>query len=293
MAHKHLGKDFLPADVVAKVTGEAKYAEDFRAEGMVFARLLNSPYPHARVRSIDAKEALAMPGVVGILTPDEVNNPPWPDPQLLCSEPGYVGAPVLLLAAETETQAQDALEKIRIDWEVLPFHVDALQSLHPDRPDARAESNIGSKMIKEQQIKWTREDFDAAGTERMPMGRPAAEWAYGDLEANFAKAKLVIDERFVHASNSHHSMEPRTGMAYWQNGKCIAHVSTQSHTFIVAKLAEFIGIPPDDLVVVAEYCGGGFGSKGSAYALSALPAVMSKNTLFPYTTLFRDRKSVV
>ena len=72
MAHKHLGKDFLPADVVAKVTGEAKYAEDFRAEGMVFARLLNSPYPHARVRSIDAKEALAMPGVVGILTPDEV-----------------------------------------------------------------------------------------------------------------------------------------------------------------------------------------------------------------------------
>ena len=191
MAHKHLGKDFLPADVVAKVTGEAKYAEDFRAEGMVFARLLNSPYPHARVRSIDAKEALAMPGVVGILTPDEVNNPPWPDPQLLCSEPGYVGAPVLLLAAETETQAQDALEKIRIDWEVLPFHVDALQSLHPDRPDARAESNIGSKMIKEQQIKWTREDFDAAGTERMPMGRPAAEWAYGDLEANFAKAKLV------------------------------------------------------------------------------------------------------
>ena len=276
MAHKHLGKDFLPADVVAKVTGEAKYAEDFRAEGMVFARLLNSPYPHARVRSIDAKEALAMPGVVGILTPDEVNNPPWPDPQLLCSEPGYVGAPVLLLAAETETQAQDALEKIRIDWEVLPFHVDALQSLHPDRPDARAESNIGSKMIKEQQIKWTREDFDAAGTERMPMGKPAAEWAYGDLEANFAKAKLVIDERFVHASNSHHSMEPRTGMAYWQNGKCIAHVSTQSHTFIVAKLAEFIGIPPDDLVVVAEYCGGGFGSKGSAYALSALPAVMSK-----------------
>ena len=93
------------------------------------------------------------------------------------------------------------------------------------------------------------------------MGRPAAEWAYGDLEANFAKAKLVIDERFVHASNSHHSMEPRTGMAYWQNGKCIAHVSTQT-TFIVAKLAEFIGIPPDDLVVVAEYCGGGFRIEG-------------------------------
>ena len=276
MAHKHLGKDFLPHDVVAKVTGEAKYAEDFRAEGMVFARLLNSPYPHARVRSIDARAALAMPGVVGILTPEEVNNPPWPDPPLLCSEPGYVGAPVLLLAAESETQAQDAIDKIHIDWEVLPFHVDVLQSLHPDRADARAESNVGAKFIEPQRIKWTHEDFTTAGDARMPMGKPGAEWIHGDLEASFARCKLVIDERFVHASNSHHSMEPRSAMAYWQNGKCIAHVSTQSHTFMVARLAEMIGIPPDDLIVVAEYCGGGFGSKGSAYPLQALPALMSK-----------------
>jgi CO/xanthine dehydrogenase Mo-binding subunit len=120
MAHKHLGKDFLPHDVVAKVTGEAKYAEDFRAEGMVFARLLGSPYPHARIRAIDASAALAMPGVLGILTPDEVKNPTPPDTQILSAEPCYVGAPVLLLAAESETLAQDALEKVRIDWEVLP-----------------------------------------------------------------------------------------------------------------------------------------------------------------------------
>ncbi len=276
MAHKHLGKDFLPPDVVAKVTGEAKYAEDFRAEGMVFARLLNSPYPHARVRAIDTSAALKMPGVVGILTPDEVKNPPSPDPQLLCAEPCYIGAPVLLVAAESETQAQDAIEKIRIDWEVLPFHVDALQSLHPDRPDARAEVNVGVKNIEPKQIKWTREDFATAGTGRMPMGKPGAEWAYGDLAANFARCKLVLDESFVHASNSHHSMEPRSAMAYWQNGKCVVHVSTQSHTWIVARLAEMIGIAPADLVVVAEYCGGGFGSKGSAYAIQALPALMSK-----------------
>lgn len=83
MAYKHLGKDFIPHDVVAKVTGEAKYAEDFRVEGMVFARLLGSPYPRARVRSIDATEALAMPGVVGILTADEVKNPPAPDLSLI------------------------------------------------------------------------------------------------------------------------------------------------------------------------------------------------------------------
>ena len=68
MSYKLIGKDFTPPDVVAKVTGKAKYSEDFRVEGMVFARLLTSPMPHAKVKNIDASEALSMPGVIGILT---------------------------------------------------------------------------------------------------------------------------------------------------------------------------------------------------------------------------------
>ncbi len=276
MAYKHLGKDFLPHDVVAKVTGEAKYAEDFRVEGMVFARLLNSPYPHARVRKIDASEALKMPGVLGILTADDVKNPPAPEQALLTNEPVYVGDPVLLVAAESETLAQDAIEQIKIDWEPLPFHVDALQSLHPDRPNARSDGNVGAGGVEFQTLKWTKEDFAAAEPGKMPMGKAAQEWAFGDLEATFAKCKLVYDESFVHGSNSHHSMEPRSAMAYWQNGKCFLHVSSQSQSFIVPALAGMIGIPPTDLHVIAEFCGGGFGSKGGAYALQALPALMSK-----------------
>ncbi len=275
MAHKLLGQDFLPHDVIAKVTGEARFAEDFRADGMVFARLLSSPYPHARVRSIDASAALAMPGVVGILLPEDVKNPAPPEIPLLTMEPGYVGAPILLLAAEDETIAQDALEKIRIDYEPLPFHVDPLASLHPDKPDARSDGNVGAAGVKLQTLKWTREDFANAGN-RMPMGKAAQEWTFGDLDAAFAKARLIIDEPFVHASNSHHSLEARTAMAYWQNGKCILHVSSQSQSFITPALAGMIGIAPADLVVVAEYCGGGFGSKGGAYPLQALPALLSR-----------------
>jgi CO/xanthine dehydrogenase Mo-binding subunit len=275
VAHKLLGQDFTPHDVVAKVTGEAKYAEDFRAEGMVFARLLSSPYPHARVKNIDATAALKMPGVVGILTPDDVKNPAPPEIPLLTLEPGYVGAPILLIAAEDETTAQDALEKIRIDYEPLPFHVDPLASMHPDKPDARTDGNVGAAGVKFQSLKWTREDFANAGT-RMPMGKPAQEWTFGDVDAAFARCKLVLDESFVHSSNSHHSLEPRTAMAYWQNGKCILHVSSQSQSFIAPALAGMIGIPPTDLVLVAEYCGGGFGSKGGAYPLQALPAIFSR-----------------
>jgi CO/xanthine dehydrogenase Mo-binding subunit len=276
MAYKHLGKDFLPHDVVAKVTGEAKYAEDFRVEGMVFARFLNSPYPHARVKSIDASEALKMPGVVGILTADEVKNPPEPEQPLLTNEPRYVGAAVLMLAAEDETVAQDAIEKIKIEWEPLPFHVDALQSLHPDKPNARTDGNVGAMGVEFQTLKWTREDFSSAKEGQMPMGKAAQEWAWGELDAAFAKCKLVLEESFVHGSNSHHSMEPRSAMAYWQNGKCFLHVSSQSQSFIVPAIAGMIGIAPTDLVLIAEYCGGGFGSKGGAYTIQALPALMSK-----------------
>jgi xanthine dehydrogenase molybdenum-binding subunit len=272
---KHLGHNFTPHDVVAKVTGEAKYAEDFRVDGMVFARLLASPYPHARVKNIDATAALKLPGVIGILTADDVKNPPAPEIPLLTNEPGYVGAPILLLAAEDETIAQDALELLKIEYEPLPFHVDPLASLHPDRPNARTDGNVGAAGVDFQTLKWTKEDFAQAG-KGMPMGKPAQEWVYGDVDATFAKCKLVIDEPFVHASNSHHSMEPRTAMAYWQNGKCVVHVSSQSQSFIQPALAGMIGIAPTDLVVIAEYCGGGFGSKGGAYALQALPALMSK-----------------
>ena len=67
-----IGRDFTPPDVIAKVTGRARYAEDFRADGMLFCRLITSPMPHARVRAIDASEALAMEGVVAILTADDV-----------------------------------------------------------------------------------------------------------------------------------------------------------------------------------------------------------------------------
>jgi xanthine dehydrogenase molybdenum-binding subunit len=275
MAHKHLGQDFIPHDVVAKVTGEAKYAEDFRVDGMVFARLLGSSHPHARVKSIDLSAAEQVPGYVGVLLPADVKNPDPPAIPLLTDEPGYVGAPILLLAADSETAAHDALEKVKVVYEPLPFHVDPLASLHPDRPDARSDGNIGAAGVNLATLKWTAQDFDGAG-ERMPMGKAAQEWTYGDVEAGFARAKLVLDESFVHASNSHHSMEPRTAMAYWQNGKCILHVSSQSQSFIQPALAGMIGIPPTDLVLIAEYCGGGFGSKGGAYALQALPALLSK-----------------
>jgi xanthine dehydrogenase molybdenum-binding subunit len=277
MAYKLIGKDFTPPDVVAKVTGQAKYAEDFRAEGMVFCRLLVSPIPHARVKNIDASAALKMEGVLGILTPDDVTtSAPAPAAPILTKEPTYIGEPILAVAAVDETTCHDAIEKIKIDFEPLPFTVDPLQSLFPGGPNARSDGNVGSAGVELQTLKWTAADFAQAGDGKLPMGKPAEEWSYGDVEAGFKAAKLVIDETFVTASNSHHSMEPRSCLAYWQNGKCFVHASLQSQSFPVPPLAASIGIKPEELVLIAEYCGGGFGSKGSAYPSLAIPALLSK-----------------
>src|SRR5207244_13490911 len=75
MANKLIGQNYVTPDLVAKVTGQAKYAEDFRADGMLFCKLLLSPMPHARVRRIDATEAFKMPGVHAILTEDDLPDP--------------------------------------------------------------------------------------------------------------------------------------------------------------------------------------------------------------------------
>ncbi|HEY1899434.1 MAG TPA: xanthine dehydrogenase family protein molybdopterin-binding subunit [Steroidobacteraceae bacterium] len=282
MTYKLLGQDFTPPDVFAKVTGTAKYAEDFRADGMVFCRMLTSPLPHARVRAIDATAALALPGVLGVLLPSEVTPVQEPDPPILTDEPQYVGAPILAVAAVDETTAQDAIDLIKLDLEPLPFVVDPLRSLHPDGPDARADgNNVGAQGLKLQSLKWTREDFERARPGTLPLGKSAEDWSYGDVEAGFAQSKVVYDDSFVTASNSHHSLEPRTTFAYWQNGKCFVHGSTQSQSFVVPGLAQYIGIKPDELVYISEFCGGGFGSKGAAFPSMAIPALMARKLKRP------------
>src|SRR5664279_4950705 len=131
---KLIGKNYSTADLYAKVTGQAKYAEDFRAEGMLFCKLLLSPLPHARVKAIDASRALAMSGVKAILT---ANDLPAPADSLtdngtvikankrsergLTMEPVYQGEPILAVAAVDEPTAAETIDRIQIDFERLPF----------------------------------------------------------------------------------------------------------------------------------------------------------------------------
>jgi CO/xanthine dehydrogenase Mo-binding subunit len=274
-----VGTNFTPPDIRGKVTGRAKYAEDFRAEGMLFCRLLTSPMPHGRVRDIDASEALAMPGVVAILTADEVPEMPEPEDQILTNEPHFVGEPILAVAAVDEATAEDAIARIRVDLEPLPFALDPLESLRPGGPNARLSGNaVVPREEGVREVKWTEEDFAAVADGQLPMGEPTLTWSYGDLEDGFANASVVLDETFVTGGNCHHSMEPRTAMAYWQDGRCFLFGSNQSQARVVPGLARYLEIDQDLVVFIGEHCGGGFGSKGSAYPTQVVPAYMAKKT---------------
>lgn len=276
MAYDLIGKNFIPPDVHAKVTGRAKYSEDFRVDGMVHCRLLTSPMPHARVRSVDLDAALATEGVVGVLTADEVPDPGGIANPILTNEPKYVGEPILALAASDETIAEDAIEKIVLDLEPLPFVLNPLDSLYPGGPDARVGGNVGAGGVDLQTLKWSAADFARVEAGQLPTGQSVNEWSYGDVDAGFAAADLVLDETFVTATNAHHCMEPRSSMAYWQGGKCYLHGSSQSQASPVPGLARYLGIEQQDLVFIAEYCGGGFGSKAGAYPSQAIPALLSR-----------------
>src|SRR3954469_20254485 len=108
---KLVGQNYTTPDLIAKVTGRAKYAEDYRADGMLFTKLLLSPMPHARVRRIDTSAALAMPGVKAILTADDL--PALKGAEgVLPKEPLYQGEPILALAAVDEDTAAAAIERI-------------------------------------------------------------------------------------------------------------------------------------------------------------------------------------
>src|SRR5919198_550421 len=154
MATKLIGQNYTTPDLVAKVTGKAKYAEDYRVDGMLFCKLLTSPMPHARVTRVDTSRALAMPGVKAILTADDMpgaaagatlgeNVQSTAQAERgLTNEPLYQGEPILAIAATSELEAAEAIEAIDIEFEPLPFVVDPIATLRPNSPNARAQGNV-------------------------------------------------------------------------------------------------------------------------------------------------------
>ena len=287
--YRLIGTNQAPKDLRAKVTGRSKYAEDYRADGMVFAKLLLSPVPHGRVRRFDASRALAMEGVLGVLTVDDLGesagggSAPASDYRgiepVLTNAPRYQGQPIAAVAAVDETLAAEAVAAIEIEIDPLPFVLDPLDTLRPDGPNPLEAGNAfeESNVVE---VKWTAEQMAALEGDRFPEGDfpAAAGWDVGDVEQGFARADLIVEQTILHQSQTHHPLESRSAMAYWQNGKCYLHCSVQSAARSQRAFAQRLGLAEEDMVLVAEYCGGGFGSKVTGTVTDMIPAYLARET---------------
>jgi len=230
-----VGQSVPRVDGVQRARGEAPYTADLQLPGMLHAAVLRSPYARARVTSIDLGAARSAPGVRGAIGPGDVDQ--------LTDEPGYVGQAVAAVAAETFGQAQAALQRIDIEWEVLEPLLD------PDEA-VRRESFVS----------------DVKRYER------------GDFERGLADADAVIEAEYRTQVVLHNSMETHQSVCHWEDDGITIYTSTQYIWGIRNSMAEALSLPPDKVRVVCHAMGGGFGSKNSPGDYTPIAAELAKRT---------------
>ncbi len=246
------------------ITGKGRYVDDINRPGQAYAYFLRSPHAHANIRSIDASAALAAPGVVAVLTGDDIaadkvgglicgwmihskDGSPMkagPHPALAQGKVRYVGDHVAVVIADTLAEARDGAEKIEVDYEVLPAVVDMRKATQPGAPQVH---------------------------EAAP-DNTVFNWHLGDkaaTDAAFARARHVTKLDLVNNRLAPNAMEPRAAVGDYDEGEDAFTLYTTSQNPHVARLvlSAFIGIAPEHkLRVIAPDVGGGFGSKIFIYA---------------------------
>ncbi len=246
------------ADGVAKVTGSAVYTSDITLERMAWAKLLRSPFAHAKILSIDASEARRQPGVIDVLMGSDLGaiHPYYghavkDHPLLAIGKVRYVGEPVAAVIAESELSAQEALEKIRVEYEELTPVLDVDSALAPNATLVHGMDYIGGAF---------RGFDDFPGGKKNVCQAVHVEW--GDVDAAFAAAAHVVEGEFYFPMIYAYAMEPYVAVAdYDARGQLTVHSSAQ-HPFMVRHdLAEVFDLPLNSVRVIVPFVGGGYGSK--------------------------------
>src|SRR5438105_3959939 len=267
-----VGKPLPKIDAWAKVTGETRYADDLVLPRMAYAKLLRSPHPHARIRSIDTARARALRGVYGVITGDDLPPvkfgilPVSQDEEALCRDKvRLVGDAVAAVAAVDEETAERACEVIDVVYEPLPALMSIEDSLA--HPEVRIhEYGDGPNVHKSVALQ------------------------FGDVEAAFAAADLVREDVFFFEGNTHLPMEQHAAVAHWgADGKLTLWSSTQTPHYVHRMLAKILDMPAAHIRVVAAPVGGGFGGKLDPFAHEIAACKLSQLTGRPVKfTLTRE-----
>jgi CO/xanthine dehydrogenase Mo-binding subunit len=253
---KIVGSRPLRPDGIDKVTGRAKFGADVTAPGMLIAKVLRSPHPHARIRGIDSAKAEALPGVKAVITRDDFEDADEDLRDVLCNVMArekalYEGHAVAAVAATDGAVARRALGLIDVDYEVLPHVIDVEEAMRPEAPVLHEDGFTGG---------------NGAAPDRASNIAQRSEFGHGDVEQGFAAAEVVVERDFRTEATHQGYIEPHACLAsFGADGRAELWCCTQGHYMVRNTCAALLGIDVSNLRVTASEIGGGFGGKTSVF----------------------------
>jgi 4-hydroxybenzoyl-CoA reductase subunit alpha len=264
-----VGKRLPKIDAPDKATGRAIYTDDIVLPNMIYGKLLLSPLPHAKIKSINIEKAKTLPGVKVILTGSDVTDltygtsPPRYDENVLAKDKvRYVGDVVAAVAAVNEETCYEAIKLIEVEYEELPAVFDPMEAMKDGAPrlfDDKYENNINTRV----------------------------DHHFGDIKKGFAEADHVREARFVGNRIYQNPIEPHCAIAEWdRHGRVTLYTSTQVVHYVHHQLSRVLDLPLGNIRVIMYNCGGGFGAKAATNMLEILSILLSKKTGCPVKMRF-------
>ena len=289
---KVVGSRPIRHDGADKVTGQAKYGADIQLPGLLFGKILRSPYAHARIKSIDVSKALALPGVHAVVTADDweqpsgkvedlaegsIHNLRFLSNNVLAYEKVlYKGHAIAGVAAEGAHLAEQAAALIEVDYEVLPPVVNFTSAMAEDAPilHERLES-LSNPGLRSGGYKSDSDDSKGTNVANR------FDFKLGDVERGFNESDVIVEKTVGTAAVHQGYIEPHTGTAMWNtDGSLTVWSSTQGHFNVRDLLSRMLGMPVSKIRVIPMEIGGGFGAKGIVYS-EPVAALLAKKANRP------------
>lgn len=267
VAHVAVGQRVKRADAPPKLTGQERFTADVRLPGLLHARPVGSTYAHAHIRGVDKSAALAIPGVVAVLTADDLplqrdaNGNPAKAP-IAHGEALFAGQTIALVLAESASAAQDGAAAVEVDYEPLGV-VSALdQAMADDAPQVSETLQLGNDEEASMHNADAAEQSDEEAEELPPNVSNSVHYRRGDVDRGFAEADEIVDLTFESLTVHQGYIEPQSCLVAPEAlGDLTVYTSTQAAFHCRTRVAEAVGLPMSRVNVVPMPVGGGFGGK--------------------------------
>jgi CO/xanthine dehydrogenase Mo-binding subunit len=292
---KGVGISIPRPDGPEKVTGRVQYVADIQAKGLLHAKLLRSPHAHAKIVSIDTAAARALPGVRAVITAKDIPHlkkkaPTRAHAVLAIDRAVFMGQPVAAVAADEPSIAEEALDLIKVEYQVLAASIDPLKSMQPGAPpvaDAGTEADT-SEALAHSAVAIAQSEAPAKAVNISQQARLQR----GDPAKGFAQSDHILEKTYRVPMVHQGYLEPHAVLAEWdRNGLLTLWASTQGSFNTRSEVADVLGIPENRIRVIPVECGGGFGGKIRALC-EPITAVLAQVTKRPVRYVMTRREEL-